>query len=84
MANHVLKSVIMLSIFSSVMVVISTVTEIIVAKTTQRQTQQDVLAGQAVIKQNPFVTLNEFRMLYFIRNSGGRVKSFTWLKLVWT
>ena len=54
-----LKSVIMLlSMFSNVMVVISTMTKIIVAITTQRQTQQDVLAGQAAIKQNPLVTLN--------------------------
>ena len=59
MGNHLLKSVTMLlSIFSNVKTVISTVTKIIVAKTTQKKTQQDVLGGQAAIKQNPFVTLN--------------------------
>ena len=59
MANHMLKSVTMLlSIFSNLMVVISTVTKIIEVITTQRQTRQNVLAKQAAIKQNPFVTLN--------------------------
>ena len=58
MTNHILKSVTMLSIFSNVMVIISMITKIIVTITTQRQTQQDVLAGQAAIKQNPFVTRN--------------------------
>ena len=56
MANHMLKSVTMsLSIFSNVMVVISTMTKIIEAITTPRGTQLDVLTGQAAIKQNPFV-----------------------------
>ena len=68
---------ILLSIFSNVMVVISTMTKIIVAITTPRQTQQDFLAGQAAIKQNPFVTLNSLRMFDFVHNSGSRVKSFT-------
>ena len=40
------------------MVVSLTVTKIIEAITTQRRTQQAVLAGQAALKQNPFVTLN--------------------------
>ena len=53
------KSVTMLlSIFSNVKVVISTMTKIIAVITTQRQTLQDVLAGQAAIKQNPFVKQN--------------------------
>ena len=57
--NHVLKSVAMLSsVFSDVMVVISTITKIIVVITTQRQTQQAVFAGQTAIKRIPFVTLN--------------------------
>ena len=59
MANHMVKSMTMLlSIFSNVMVVSLTVTKIIEAITTQRRTQQAVLAGQAALKQNPFVTLN--------------------------
>ena len=54
--NHMLKSVtLLLSIFLNVMVVISTITKIIGAITTPRQTQQDVLAEQAAIKQNLFV-----------------------------
>ena len=52
MANHTLKSATMLSVFSSVMVVISTMTKIIEAIITQRQTQLDVLAGQDAIMQN--------------------------------
>ena len=56
---HMLKSVTMLLfIFSNVMVVISTMTKIIVVIATQRQTQQDVLAGQAAKKEYPFLTLN--------------------------
>ena len=53
MANHMLKSVTMLlSILSNVVVVISTITKIIEAITTQRQTPQDVLAGQAAISRD--------------------------------
>ena len=51
-------NVVIYSISSNVEVVISTITKIILVITRQRQTQQDVLAGQAAIKQNPFVTPN--------------------------
>ena len=59
LANHLLKSVTMLlSVFSNVMVVISTITKIMAVITSQRHTQQNVLVGQAAIKQNPFVASN--------------------------
>ena len=59
MVNNQLKSATMLLfIFSNVMVVILTMTKIIEAITTQRQTQQDVLAGQDVIKQNPLIVVH--------------------------
>ena len=83
--NDMLKFVIiLLSIFSNVIPVISTPTKIIEVTTTKRQTQQDVLAGQAAIKQNPLVKQNQWHMFDFIHDSGGRVKSFTWLKFVST
>ena len=43
-----------------VMFVISTKTKIIVVVIKQRQTQQNVLAGQAAVKQNPYLSYLSF------------------------